>query len=213
MGRLNRPRPGTLQWRAAALAAAIALAATACATTTGTPAPTIRYTAVPIAATPWPHGTTGKFGLHIDPALLARLPSKVDGLVLVEDATSEGSAMNDADLAKNFDGYAAASIGLVGDANWLNVAVGRLKDSVAGSDSYTDFYLAWVNEYASGACSQADGVADSSQQTINDWLVDVSHCKGAISVYSLPLGSGILLSMYGMGSRDMGRKLIAGLSG
>jgi hypothetical protein len=68
-----------------------------------------------------------------------------------------------------------------------------------------------VDEYATGACSQAGGVASSSQQDINDWKVDVSTCNGGPLVYTLSLGKGLLLSMYGLGPRDLGRKLIESL--
>ena len=51
------------------------------------------------------------------------------------------------------------------------------------------------------------------QQTINDWIVDVSTCNGGPVVYTLVLArDDLLLSMYGMGPRDLGRKLIEALT-
>jgi hypothetical protein len=96
----------------------------------------------------------------------------------------------------------------VGNTDWLYVAIGRLKPD---KQNNADFYTAWVVEYATGACSQADGVASSSQQMIGDWTVDVSTCNGGPVVYTLSLGSGLLLSMWGMGPHDLGRKLIESL--
>jgi hypothetical protein len=163
---------------------------------------------VPIGPTIWPSGTVGQYGLRIDPSLMGKLPSSVGGLALQEDPGSESGALTDANLPNTFDGYAAASIGLVGNTDWLYVAIGRLKPD---KQNNADFYTAWVVEYATGACSQADGVASSSQQMIGDWTVDVSTCNGGPVVYTLSLGSGLLLSMWGMGPHDLGRKLIESL--
>jgi hypothetical protein len=178
------------------------LAAAACGPGSATPTPF--DTEVPIGPTPWPSGTTGQYGLHIDPSLLAKLPETVDAYPLVEDPISEGSDMQDPDLAKTFDRFAAAAIGDVGADNWLNVAIGHLKPAAQSSD----VYQAWVAQYAAGACSQANGVAATTQSTINDWPVDVATCGGGPLVYTLQLPDGVILSMFGMGSRDLGRKLI-----
>jgi hypothetical protein len=174
------------------------------------PAPTPEYTAVPIGATPWPHGTTGQYGLHIDPTLLDKLPHSVSAQPLVEGADLESVALDDADLAKTFDAYAAAAIGVIGDTDWLYVAIGHFKADPQ-SDAYPDAYAAWIDQYATGSCSQANGVSETSQETINDWIVDVAKCRGGPIVYSLSLGGGIVLSMFGVGPRDLGRKLIGAL--
>jgi hypothetical protein len=182
-----------------------AVAVTACAQPGPTPEP--QYTSLLIGATPWPSGTTGQYGLHIDPSLLGKLPRSVDAEPLLEDAESESVALDNADLAKTFDGYAAASIGEVGDADWLNLAIGHFQP-----DNQTpDVYSAWVDQYATGACSQADGVSSATQSTINDWLVDVATCGGGPTVYTLSLGGGVVLSMFGYGPRDLGRQLIGAL--
>jgi hypothetical protein len=140
---------------------------------------------------------------------MGRLPASVGALALVEDPGIEMQVLDDADLANSFDGYAAASIGVIGAADWLYVAIGRLKPD---KQNNADFYTAWVEEYATGACSQAEGVApNGGQQDIHDWKVDVSTCNAGPVVYTLSLGNGLLLSMYGMGPRDLGRKLIESL--
>jgi hypothetical protein len=163
---------------------------------------------VPIGPTAWPSGTVGRYGLRIDPSLLGRLPASVAALPLVEDAASESGALDNADLANNFDGYAAASLGLISDPDWLYLAIGRRKPAAQTAD----FYAAWVDEYATGACSQANGVATSNRQTINEKFVDVSTCNGGPVVYTVSLGDDLLLSMYGMGPRDLGRMLIESLT-
>lgn len=206
---LRRAHSGPTAHRAAAALLAVALVSVAaCSVSSPTPTPPPRSTTVPIGPTIWPSGTVGQYGLRIDPSLMGKLPSSVGGLALQEDPGSESGALTDANLPNTFDGYAAASIGLVGNTDWLYVAIGRLKPD---KQNNADFYTAWVVEYATGACSQADGVASSSQQMIGDWTVDVSTCNGGPVVYTLSLGSGLLLSMWGMGPHDLGRKLIESL--
>jgi hypothetical protein len=193
---------------AAALLAALVICVAACGVSPPTAAPPA-YTVVPVGPTVWPSGTVGRYGLRIDPSLLGKLPASVGALAVVENPGIETQVLDDADLANSFEGYAAASIGTLGDADWLYIAVGRLKPD---KQNNADFYTAWVEEYATGACSQAGGVApNGGQQTINEKIVDVSTCNGGPVVYTLALGNGLLLSMYGLGPRDLGRKLIESL--
>lgn len=201
-------RASTARRAAAALLAAVMVFVAACGISPPTAAPP-KYTAVPIGPTVWPSGTVGRYGLRIDPSLMGKLPASVGALAIVENPGIESQVLDDADLANSFDGYAAASIGVIGGPDWLYLAIGHLKPD---KQNNADFYTAWVEEYATGACSQADGVApNGGQQTINDKIVDVSKCNGGPVVYTLSLGNGLLLSMYGMGPRDLGRKLIESL--
>jgi hypothetical protein len=166
--------------------------------------PTPFSTAFPIGPTPYPGGTYGQYGLHIDPSLLAKLPATVDAYALQEDAANENEAMDNKDLAGNLDGYAAASIGQPGDPNWLTLVIGRVKSNI----TFSDFYQNWVSQYATGACSQADAVTSTGQSTIGGWVVDTAACGGGPKVYSLSLGNGLLLSMLGAGPADLETKLI-----
>jgi hypothetical protein len=170
--------------------------------------PTPFATEFPIGPTPWPGGTYGQYGLHIDPSLLGKLPRTVDAYVLEEDAQDETEAMDSQDLANNFDGYAAASIGQLGDSNWLTLVVGHVKSSVV----FADFYQDWVSQYDSGACSQAGAVSATGQSTIGGWVVDTATCGGGgLQVYSLSLGDGLLLSMFGAGPDQLETKLISAI--
>ncbi|HEX7492521.1 MAG TPA: hypothetical protein VF337_12540 [Candidatus Limnocylindrales bacterium] len=184
-----------------ALCLVAAGAAVACSPT-DTPEPT--YTAVPIAPTAWPSGTTGQYGLHIDPSLLGKLPRSVAAQTLVEDADIEAAAMDNADLAKTFDNYAAASVGQITDTDWFSLVIGHARDQSQASD----IYQAWAGQYATGSCSQANGVASSGQEQIGDWLVDKSICGGGPIVYTLSLGNGLILSVLDNGPDQWGRKLI-----
>jgi ABC-type glycerol-3-phosphate transport system substrate-binding protein len=182
-------------------AAAIALAG--CGGAIASPSPT--YTAVPIGPTAWPSGTTGQYGLRIDPSLLGKLPGHAGALPITEDAGSEAAVLDDADAAKTIDRYVAASAGGLGDPDWLNIAVVHFKpDSQNG-----DVYSAWVDQYAKGACSQAGGVSGTDQQDIGDFRPDISTCAGGITVYTFQRGDWVVVSMYELGPKHIGRALIA----
>ena len=188
----------------AALLAALALVVSACLPAAS---PTPGWTQFHIGPTPWPNGTTGQYGLRIDPGLLRKLPSSVAALPVVEDAISEGLAMDDPNLAAHFDSYAAATVGFLGDPDWLQLAMGHFKSEPQSPDTF-DLYGAWVDYYATGACSQANAVASTGQEQIGDWQVDVATCGGGLTVYTLSLGNDTVLSMFGAGPKNIGRKLI-----
>jgi hypothetical protein len=187
----------------AALSAA-ALVLAGCAGTSASPS---MYTAVPIGPTAWPSGTTGQYGLRIDPSLLGKLPSHAGALPIKEDPGSESVVLDDATVATTLDRYVAASAGEIGDSDWLKIAVVHFKpDSQNG-----DVYSAWVDQYAAGACSQANNVSGTGQQKIGDYTVDISTCAGGITVYTFQSGDWIVVSMYEFGPKHLGRALIAAI--
>jgi|ERR1035437_994416 hypothetical protein len=187
-----------------ALAVLLVAASLALAACGPTESPEPNYTAFPLGPTAWASGTTGQYGLHIDPSLLGKLPRTVAAQPLIEDAGLETSAMDNADLAKTFDNYAAASVGQIGDADWFSLSIGHVRDQSQSSD----LYQAWAEQFATGSCSQADGVTTSSQEQIGDYQVDESICGGGPMVYTLSLGSGLILSIFEGGTHHWGRQLI-----
>jgi hypothetical protein len=191
--------------RAAATLAVAAIALTGCAGSGASPTPT--YTAVPIGPTAWPSGTTGQYGLKIDPSLLGKLPAHAGALPVKEDPGSEATVLDDADAAKTIDRYVAASAGGLLDPDWLNIAVVHFKTESQNEDVYSN----WVEQYAAGACSQASGVSGTDQQDIGDFRVDISTCAGGITVYTFQRGDGVVISMYELGPKHIGRALIAAI--
>ena len=186
----------------------VAVAAAGCgATNTTVPPPSVSASDYSLDATPWPNGTVGQYGLRIDPALLHKLPATVGGLPLLESGGDEAIALDKVDLPKSFDGYAAAGVGQIGDANWLSVTIGRLRPAA----QIEDWYPSWRDSFAIGACSQADGVASTAQSTIADRTVDVSTCGGGVIVYSVQLDADYVLSLMDLGPRHLGRQLIENL--
>jgi hypothetical protein len=203
---VRQPRRTAVVFATLMLVAAMAAVACGPAATPTQPL----YTEVPIGATAWPGGTTGQYGLHVDPTLLSRLPSTVDAYAIVEDPGIEAQAMDDPNVAKVFDRYSAAKIGDIFEPNWISLVIGHFS-AASGSDAYAVAYTTWVDDYAAAACSQADGVASVSQETINFWNVDEAHCGGGPVVYTLSLQNGVILSIVGLGPLDLGRKLIDSL--
>src|SRR5450759_3778190 len=189
---------------AALAAAAIVLAG--CGGAIASPPPT--YTAVPIGPTAWPSGTTGQYGLRIDPSLLGKLPAHAGALPILEAARVEAIELDDADLATTFDRYVAASAGDILSPDWLNIAIGHFKpDSQNG-----DVYSAWVVQYAQGACKQAGGVSGSDRtEDIGDYTVDISTCAGGITVYTFQRGDWVVVSIQEFGPKHIGRALIAAI--
>jgi hypothetical protein len=165
-------------------------------------------TQVPIGATPWPNGTTGAYGLRIDPSLLSNIPSIVGGNPLVEDAAVESAALDDSHYADAFTSFYAANLGDVTDLNWVQVNIGALQADAQSQG----FYTSWRDDWFNATCSQADGIGSTSLQTINGWQVDVATCKGGVDAYTLSLDNGILLSIADFGPRRLGQELIEGIN-
>ncbi len=164
-------------------------------------------TDVALVATPWPAGTVGKYGLRVDPQLLADLPEVVGGLPLVESASMEAIALDDSDQYRRFDSFAAAQAGALEGPDWIAVYVAHVRDD----DQTASFYSSWRSEFFTGACSQAGGVAGQQQEDINDWKVDVATCSGGLVAYTLWIQDGRLLSIQELGGRGLGRQLIEAL--
>jgi hypothetical protein len=189
--------------RGVAAMAAAAIVVAGCAGAVASPTPA--YTAFPNGPTAWPSGTTGQYGLRIDPSLLGKLPAHAGALPITEDAGSEAIVLDDATAASTLDRYVAASAGDLGNADWLKIAIVHFKtDSQNG-----DVYSAWVEEYAAGACSQAGGVSGTSQSTIGDYTpVDVATCAGGMTVYTFQRGDWVVVSMSEFGPKHLGKALI-----
>ncbi len=203
--------------RGAPLAAAFGLvvvAVAACSSSTVVPTappdtgrPAV-VTDAPIAPTPWPNGTTGKYGLRIDPRLAGQLPSSVGGNPLVEDTFAEIDAMGESQYGASFDAMYIAQVGEPTDLNWVQATVATVKGGAIGDE----FYASWRDAWYKLVCTQAGGLASSSRETINDWQVDIGLCSGGARAYVLELDNGVLLSLVDVGPRQLGRELIQALN-
>jgi hypothetical protein len=164
-------------------------------------------TEVPIGPTPWPNGTTGQYGLSIDPSLSSYLPAYVGGNPLVEDAGTELLALDDQAYAQAFNSIYVAQVGDITMPNWVQGSVAWLKGQSFGQA----FYLSWRDDWFDRSCSEAGGIASKDKQAINDWDVDVATCAGGVHAYTLELTDSILISIVDLGPRQLGRQLIQAL--
>jgi hypothetical protein len=200
--------PGTV-----ALAAVVVAVVAGCYNVYVTPSPVDGgsrgpdATDVPIGATPWPNGTTGAYGLKIDPSLSSYLPSYVGGNPLVEDAGTELLALDDQPYAEAFNSLYVAQVGDITHPNWVQANVAWLKGQSFGQD----FYASWRDDWFDRSCSQAGGVVKKAQDSINDWTVDVATCAGGVHAYTLELTDSVLVSIVDLGPRQLGRQLIEAL--
>ena len=163
---------------------------------------------VPLEPTPWPNGTTGAYGLRIDPSLMSNIPAVVGGNPLVEDVLVESSALDDSHYAAAFSSFYVAHIGMITDANFVQVGIAALKSDAQRQD----FYTTWRDDWFKASCSQADGIASTTVERINDWPVDVATCNGGVDAYTLSLDNGVILSIVDLGPRRLGRQLIQGIT-
>ena len=161
----------------------------------------------PLAPTPWPNGTVGACGLRISPSLLYGLPTMVGGSPLVEDTLLEVQAMDDSGICSAFTAYYAAQVGDLTDPNWLVATFEQPKEGAQNAE----FFDQWRDSWFNSACLQADGLDTKATEMINDWQVDVGHCKGGVDAYVVVLDSGLLISAMDLGPRRLGRELIAAI--
>jgi hypothetical protein len=165
-------------------------------------------TEVPIEPTGWPGGTTGAYGLRIDPSLMSNIPSIVGGNPLIEDVLVESAALDDSQYASSFSSFYVAHIGTITDLNFVQVSIAALEPDAQSED----FYTAWRDDWFKATCSQADGIGSTGVQSINDWQVDVATCTGGVDAYVLSLDNGLLVSIVDLGPRRLGKQLIQGIN-
>ena len=161
----------------------------------------------PLLPTPWPNGTTGASGLRINPSLLSNVPINVGGSPLIEDVIQEMQALDDPTYASAFTSYYAARINDVTNPNWLLVTLEERKSDAQNEE----FYTQWRDSWFGITCSQAQGLATKTVESIEGWQVDVGTCTGGVVAYVLALDNGVLVSMMEFGPRRLGRQLIHGI--
>ncbi len=164
-------------------------------------------TEVPIGPTAWPQGTVGQYGVRVDPNLSASLPSYVGGNPLVEDPISETLDLDIKSYGEALDSIYVAQVGQVTDLNWVQATLALVK----GSAVSPEFYTSWRDQWFKGTCAQADGIASTTQESIDGWSVDIATCAGGPRGYTVILNDGLVLSIVDLGPRQLGRQLIQAL--
>jgi hypothetical protein len=195
---------------AALLAGAVFLLAAGCGTSApASPSagpPTTAPTGTP-AATAAPSPSPTRTGDVIeDPSLLDILPEAVDGAAVVVEPDSFTDAAADPAFRES---VAAAAFAVVADGT--DLASGVVARPVAGRFSEA-FFRDWRTTYDEGACGQAGGVAGTAETELGGRTVHITTCRGGLRVYHAYVAErGVIVSLFSMGERRFGERLMEGL--
>ena len=204
--------------RAAALTAAAAILLAACSfDAVSTPAPTggsasngpTQSVAPPVTFGPPPSPTPpdDTAPIVLDPALLAFLPTSIDGTDVKEDSDEAANALNDPALPRIATGVDGA-VAFDGGGNLVYAWVVRLRPGV-----FTDSdFRQWRDAYDEGACAGAGGVVGRAEAQIGGRTAYVTSCAGGLHTYHVWLkDQDILISASSIGDGRFGEKLLGGL--
>ena len=198
----------------AALAFAAAVLLAACGPDPASPPPaTVAPSAPPATAAPSRPATaapsasvTGAQPVE-DPALLAVLPATVDGVPVAIESIAFQEALADPGFSSAVE---SAVFAVVVDASDLASAVVAKPHPGTFSDAW---YADWRATYDRGACSQAGGLAATTETELADGrFLFVGTCSGGLHTYHTWLpGRGVVVSAFGLGERRFGEQLMAGI--
>lgn len=157
-----------------------------------TPAPTL----------PMPSGAQA----NLDPGLLAILPASVGGVAVTQEPESFAEAIKDPAFLASVD-RAVFAIAVSG-GDLASGVVAHLRQGVYSDQMFAD----WRSSYDEGACAQAGGVVAHAEQAIGGRTTYVTTCGGGLRVYhTYVAGKGVIVSLFSVGSQDLGGQLMAGI--
>jgi len=202
--------------RAASLAVAAAVLLAACGADPASPAPGTTAPSAPpatlapsqpVPATTAPSASATGAQPVEDPALLAVLPVAVDGVPVAIESIAFQEALADPGFSSAVE---AAAFAVVVDASDLASAVIAKPHPGTFSDAW---YADWRATYDRGACSQAGGLAATTETELGDGRVlYVGTCSGGLHTYHTWLpGRSVVISAFGLGDRRFGEQLMAGI--
>ena len=90
---------------------------------------------------------------------------------------------------------------------------GQKRDCVASTIKSAAWFGDWRATYDRGACSQAGGLAATTETELaDDRILYVGTCSGGLHTYHTWLpGKGLVISAFGLGERRFGDQLMAGI--
>lgn len=117
-------------------------------------------------------------------------------------------AVSDPNLASHALAIAAALAVDPESGDLVYAALVRLRPG-AMSDA---FYRDWRDSFDEGACSQAGGVAGHAEAELAGRQTFIGTCEGGLRTYHVWLrNSGVLASVWSVGERRLGERLVEGL--
>jgi hypothetical protein len=152
-------------------------------------------------------GASGAHGPTVDAALLELLPTAVDGIALTPCPAAVADMAGDPGLAAD-----VRALGVALYASLEDYAVATLARVSDGAFSEA-FFRDWRDSFETGVCEAGGGVDPGrSEFQLAGRTVYRSSCAGGVVMYQLYLDDqGVLVSIQGVGPRDLGRQVVAGL--
>lgn len=141
-----------------------------------------------------------------DDALLGILPPTVDGVPVRVEAESFADAVRDPAFARTVE--AAAFAVAVDGEDLASGVVARLRPGAFSDGMYRD----WRETFGEGACGPAGGVTRNAEAEIGGRPVHITTCGGGLTVHHAWLPErGVIVSLFSLGPRRFGERLMAGL--
>jgi glucose/arabinose dehydrogenase len=177
------------------------------ATTAPSASPATSEPSQPPPATTAPSASAAGTQPVEDAALLDVLPQAVDGVPVAIESIAFQEALADPGFSAAVE---AAAFAVVVDASDLASAVVAKPHTGTFSDAW---YADWRATYDRGACSQAGGLAATTETELgNGRILYVGTCSGGLHTYHTWLpGRGVVISAFGLGDRRFGEQLMAGI--
>jgi hypothetical protein len=142
----------------------------------------------------------------LDASLLAILPPEVDGVAVVAEPDAFAAAAADPDFVRNVESAAFALA--VDGSDLASGVIARLRPGRYSDALFRD----WRDTYDAGACSRAGGVAGTAETQLGGRTVHIANCAGGLLVYHAYLPErDAIVSMFSLGDRRFGEKLMSGL--
>ena len=141
-----------------------------------------------------------------DPSLLEALPATVAGQPVTLESIAFEEALGDPAFASNVESAALAVV--VSGEDLASAVVARPNEGV-----FTDaWFRDWRDSYDRGACSQAGGVAATTETEVDGRTLYVGTCAGGLHTYHMWLPRRqALVSAFGVGENRFGEQLMAGI--
>jgi hypothetical protein len=163
------------------------------------------------AATAAASGSTAV--IVVDDALLALLPTEVDGVALTPDRETAAELAADAALGVAVGSLAVATafgpLATDGSADYVVVTVVGLKPRTFSDGFFRD----WRDSFDAAVCEQAGGVSGHAESEIGGHPTWIGTCSGGVHTWHATLrDDAVIVSMQGSGAARYGEQVIAGLT-
>ena len=155
---------------------------------------------------PSPAGASAGSSVLLDETLLRILPPDIDGAPVTAEPDSFAEAASDPDFARNVESAAFAVV--VDGGDLASGVIANLRPGLFSDSLFRD----WRDTYNVGACDQAGGLEGNAQADLGGRTVYIATCKGGLHVYHAYLPErGVIVSLFSLGDRRFGERLISDL--